>query len=104
MCFQAWAISQNLTWDFWARQLKRVADGLRQSSLLLVGVTEKAVVEPVIRAAEAITTSVDSLGVSLLLKTNERNQGGGPYRLPPEVATALETRKVLVEMVQQARQ
>jgi putative heme iron utilization protein len=54
-------------------------------------------------AAEAIMTSVDRLGFSLRLKTKDGIKGVRINFLR-EVATALETRKVLVEMVQQARQ
>jgi hypothetical protein len=54
-------------------------------------------------AAEAIMTSVDRLGFSLRLKTKDGIKGVRINFLR-EVVTALETRKVLVEMVQQARQ
>jgi hypothetical protein len=56
-----------------------------------------------IEAAEAIMTSVDRLGFSLRLKTKDGIKGVRINFLR-EVVTALETRKVLVEMVQQARQ
>jgi putative heme iron utilization protein len=54
-------------------------------------------------AAEAMMTSVDRLGFSLRLKTKDGIKGVRINFLR-EVATALETRKVLVEMVQQATQ
>jgi hypothetical protein len=54
-------------------------------------------------AIEATMTSVDRLGFSLRLKTKDGIKGVRINFLR-EVATALETRKVLVEMVQQARQ
>jgi putative heme iron utilization protein len=54
-------------------------------------------------AIEASMTSVDRLGFSLRLKTKDGIKGVRINFLR-EVATALETRKVLVEMVQQARQ
>jgi hypothetical protein len=55
-----------------------------------------------IEAVEATMTSVDRLGFSLRLKTKDGIKGARVNFLR-EVATALETRKVLVEMVQQAR-
>jgi putative heme iron utilization protein len=54
-------------------------------------------------ATEATMTSIDRLGFSLRLKTNDGMKGARVNFLR-EVATAQETRKVLVEMVQQARQ
>jgi hypothetical protein len=54
-------------------------------------------------AAEAVMTSVDRLGFSLRLKTKDGIKGVRINFLR-EVATALETRKVLVEMVQRATQ
>jgi heme iron utilization protein len=53
-------------------------------------------------AVEATMTSVDRLGFSLRLKTKDGIKGARINFLR-EVATALETRKVLVEMVQQAK-
>jgi putative heme iron utilization protein len=53
-------------------------------------------------AAEATMTSVDRLGFSLRLKTKDGIKGARINFLR-EVATAQETRKVLVEMVQQIR-
>jgi putative heme iron utilization protein len=55
-----------------------------------------------IEAVEAAMTSVDRLGFSLRLNTKDGMKGAGINFLR-EVANALETRKVLVEMVQQAR-
>ena len=54
-------------------------------------------------AAEAVMTSVDRLGFSLRLKTKDGIKGVRINFLR-EVATALDTRKVLVEMVQRATQ
>jgi putative heme iron utilization protein len=54
-----------------------------------------------LEATEAIMTSVDRLGFSLRLKTNEGVKGVRINFLH-EVATPQETRKVLVEMVRQA--
>jgi hypothetical protein len=56
-----------------------------------------------VEATEATMTSVDRLGITLRLKTNE---GMKRVRInfPREVATPMETRAVLVEMVRQARQ
>ncbi|HYK37793.1 DUF2470 domain-containing protein [Alloacidobacterium sp.] len=48
-------------------------------------------------------TSVDRLGFTLRLKTNE-GMKGIRINFPGEVATPMETRTVLVEMVRQARQ
>jgi hypothetical protein len=53
-------------------------------------------------ATEATMTSVDRLGFSLRLKTKDGIKGARINFLR-EVATAQETRKVLVEMVQQSR-
>jgi putative heme iron utilization protein len=53
-------------------------------------------------ATEATMTSVDRLGFSLRLKTNDGTKGARINFLH-EVATAQETRTVLVEMVRQAR-
>jgi heme iron utilization protein len=54
-------------------------------------------------AVEATMTSIDRLGFSLRLKTKEGIKGARINFLR-EVATAQDTRKVLVEMVRQARQ
>jgi heme iron utilization protein len=53
-------------------------------------------------AQEAVMTAVDRLGFHLRMKTEDGMKGA---RVPflSEVSTAVETRKVLVEMVQQAR-
>jgi putative heme iron utilization protein len=56
-----------------------------------------------IQATEATMTSVDRLGFSLRLKTNE-GMKGVRINFPGEVATSRETRTVLVEMVRRARQ
>src|ERR1700751_1776698 len=56
-----------------------------------------------VEATEAITTSVDRLGFTLRLKTNE-GMKGVRINSPREVATPMEARPVLVEMVRQARQ
>ena len=56
-----------------------------------------------IEATEAIMTSVDRLGFTLRLKTNE-GMRGIRINFPQEVATPMETRPVLIEMVRQARQ
>jgi heme iron utilization protein len=53
-------------------------------------------------ATEATMTSVDRLGFSLRLKTKD-GMKGARINFLREVATAGETRRVLVEMVQQAR-
>jgi putative heme iron utilization protein len=53
-------------------------------------------------AVEAIMTSVDRLGFSLRLKTKDGIKSARINFLR-EAANAQETRKVLVEMVQQAR-
>jgi heme iron utilization protein len=55
-----------------------------------------------IEASEATMTSVDRLGFSLRLKTKEGIKGARLNFLR-EVATAQETRKVLIEMVEQTR-
>jgi putative heme iron utilization protein len=55
-----------------------------------------------LEATEATMTSVDRLGFSLRLKTNE-GMKGARINFLREVATALETRTVLVEMVRQAK-
>ena len=55
-----------------------------------------------IEATEAAMTSVDRLGFSLRLKTGEGMKGARVNFLR-EVADAQETRKLLVEMVQEAR-
>jgi heme iron utilization protein len=54
-------------------------------------------------ATEATMTSVDRLGFTLRLKANEGIKGVR-INFPHEVATPMETRMVLVEMVRQARQ
>jgi heme iron utilization protein len=51
--------------------------------------------------SEAAMTSVDRLGFFLRLKTAE-GMKGGRINFPREVATAMETRKALVEMVRSA--
>ena len=56
-----------------------------------------------VEATEATMTSVDRLGFTLRLKTNE-GMKGVRINFPCEVATPMETRTVLVEMVRQARQ
>jgi putative heme iron utilization protein len=56
-----------------------------------------------VEATEAVMTSLDRLGFTLRLKTNEGVKGVRINFLR-EVATAMETRTVLVEMVRQARQ
>jgi len=53
-------------------------------------------------ATEATMTSVDRLGFSLRLKTNE-GMKGARINFPHEVVTPQQTRTVLVEMVRQAR-
>jgi putative heme iron utilization protein len=53
-------------------------------------------------ATEAQMTAVDRLGFHLRLKTAE-GMKGTRINYPREVATALETRQVLVEMVRQAK-
>jgi putative heme iron utilization protein len=55
-----------------------------------------------LEATEATMTSVDRLGFSLRLKTHE-GMKGARINFIHEVSTAQETRKMLVEMVQQAR-
>jgi putative heme iron utilization protein len=56
-----------------------------------------------VTAEEAAMTSVDRLGFQVRLKTLEGLRGAR-IGFPQEVANANETRKVLVEMVQRARQ
>ena len=56
-----------------------------------------------VEATEAIMTSVDRLGFTLRLKTNE-GMKGVRINFLREVSTPMETRTVLVEMVRQARQ
>ena len=56
-----------------------------------------------VEATEATMTSVDRLGFTLRLKTNEAIKGVR-INFPRAVATPMETRTVLVEMVRQARQ
>ena len=56
-----------------------------------------------LEATEATMTSVDRLGFSLRLKTNE-GMKGARINFAHEVASPQETRKVLVEMVRQVRQ
>ena len=56
-----------------------------------------------IESTEATMTSVDRLGFTLRLKTNE-GMKGVRINFTHEVATPMETRTVLVEMVRQARQ
>jgi putative heme iron utilization protein len=55
-----------------------------------------------IEAIEATMTSVDRLGFTLRLKTNDGVKGAR-INFPREVATAQDTRAVLVEMVRQAK-
>jgi putative heme iron utilization protein len=55
-----------------------------------------------LEATEATMTSVDRLGFSLRLKTNE-GMKGARINFPHEVVTTQQTRTVLVEMVRQAR-
>jgi heme iron utilization protein len=54
-------------------------------------------------AAGATMTSVDRLGFTLRLKTNE-GMKGVRINFPHEITTPMETRTVLVEMIRQARQ
>jgi heme iron utilization protein len=56
-----------------------------------------------VEATQATMTSVDRLGFTLRLKTNE-GMKGVRINFPREVATQTETRTVLVEMVRQGRQ
>jgi hypothetical protein len=56
-----------------------------------------------LEATEATMTSVDRLGFHLRLKTAD-GMKGTRINFPQEVATPLETRAALVEMVRQARQ
>jgi putative heme iron utilization protein len=53
-------------------------------------------------AQEAVMTSVDRLGFHVRMKTEE-GMKGARVAFPSEASTSLETRKILVEMVQQAR-
>jgi putative heme iron utilization protein len=53
-------------------------------------------------AQEAVMTSVDRLGFHVRMKTEE-GMKGARVAFPSEVSTPVETRKMLVEMVQQAR-
>jgi heme iron utilization protein len=53
-------------------------------------------------AQEAVMTSVDRLGFHVRMKTQE-GMKGARVAFPSEASTPLETRKLLVEMVQQAR-
>ena len=55
-----------------------------------------------IEAQEAVMTAVDRLGFHVRMKTEE-GMKGARVAFPSEVSTPLETRKVLVEMVQLAR-
>ena len=55
-----------------------------------------------LEATEATMTSVDRLGFSLRLKTNE-GMKGARINFPREAVTPQQTRTVLVEMVRQAR-
>jgi hypothetical protein len=55
-----------------------------------------------IEAQEAVMTSVDRLGFHVRMKTEEGMKGARVAFLS-EVSTPVETRKILVEMVQQAR-
>ncbi len=56
-----------------------------------------------LEASEAAMTSVDRLGFTLRLKT-EQGMKGARINFPSEVRTTQETRKALVEMVQAARE
>ncbi len=56
-----------------------------------------------VEATEATMTSVDRLGFALRLKTND-GMKGVRINFSREVATPMETRTVLVEMVRKARQ
>jgi len=56
-----------------------------------------------IESQEAVMTSIDRLGFHLRLKTHDRMRGAR-IAFSREVRNPAETRKVLVEMVQQARQ
>ena len=67
-------------------------------SMILLARTHAAV-----EATEATMTSVDRLGFTLRLKTND-GMRGARINFLHEVATPKETRTVLVEMVRQARQ
>jgi putative heme iron utilization protein len=53
-------------------------------------------------AQEAVMTSIDRLGFHVRMKTEE-GMKGARVAFPSEVSTPVETRKMLVEMVQQAR-
>ena len=53
-------------------------------------------------AQEAVMTAVDRLGFHVRMKTEE-GMKGARVAFPSEASTPLETRKLLVEMVQQAR-
>ena len=55
-----------------------------------------------LEVTEATMTSVDRLGFSLRLKTDEGVKGAR-INFPREVVTSQQTRTVLVEMVRQAR-
>ena len=55
-----------------------------------------------VEATEAAMTSVDRLGFTLRLKTNE-GMKGVRINFPREIATPMETRTELIEMVRQAR-
>jgi heme iron utilization protein len=55
-----------------------------------------------IEAREAVMTAVDRLGFHLRIKTDQ-GMKGARVAFPGEVCTTAETRKTLVEMVQQAR-
>jgi len=67
-------------------------------SMILLGRLQAGV-----EATEATMTSVDRLGFTLRLKTNE-GMKGVRINFLREVATPMETRTVLVEMVRQARE
>jgi heme iron utilization protein len=56
-----------------------------------------------LEATEAAMTSIDRLGFTLRLKTND-GMKGARINFPSEVVTPQQTRSVLVEMVRQARQ
>jgi putative heme iron utilization protein len=55
-----------------------------------------------IEAIKATMTSVDCLGFTLRLKTDDAVKGAR-INFPREVATSQDTRAVLVEMVRQAK-
>src|SRR5207245_2266130 len=78
-------------------QLEANSDPLGSSRITLIGNVQR-IPEPDV----ATMTAVDRLGFNVRLKTHERIRGARIAFLR-EVSTAEETRKVLVEMVRQAR-